>query len=224
MAEAGLALGISAVMGVLWWLISMMTFTPNTTYLQTSAGIAQEPFLWMWGNLGSSTHGWTAATYLATFIVYAGVSVIELFGWSFWAIDNPGSDCFYKFYVSYVGYWFALYGGILTWIFPLLQLILPNTGGLGPGLGGLITAEYGLNSLYLMVANGIMWIVTSLLHIVYVPELKNEILGCKAEGGDRKSEEKEEVSKKDDKIDTFKSEIEGINMKDIEEIGEWDSA
>ena len=186
MAEAGLALGISAIMGSLWWIISMLTFTANTKYLQTDAGIAQEPFIWMWANMGSSTHGWTAATYFATFLVYAVVSVVELFGWSFWAIDAEGSDCFYKFYVSTIGYWMALYGGILPWIFPVLQLVLPNDGGLGPGLAGLISAEYGMNSIYLIVANGIMWIVTSLLHIIYVPDLADEIKYCDPEGDERK--------------------------------------
>ena len=136
----------------------------------------------MWTNLGSTTHGWTAAAYLVTWFVYGMVSVVELFGWSFWAIGNPGSDCFYKFYASTVGYWLALYGGILPWIFPVLQLVLPDTTG---GLGGNVGAEYGLNCIYLIVANGIMWIVTSLLHIIFIPDLGEEIPYCELEEEER---------------------------------------
>ena len=133
----------------------------------------------MWGNLVDAAHGWTAASYLATFIVYLGCSVVELFGWSLWVNgDNP---CFYKFYVTYIGQKFITFGGITPIIFPLLQLILPNEGG---GLDGNLEAEYGYNTIYLSVVNGVMWIVVSLIHIIYVPELEWEILDCEPEKED----------------------------------------
>ena len=136
MAEAGLALGMSSILGTFWWVIAMLTYIPNTVYLQNDAGIPQEPFVWMWSNLGNTVKGWTAASYLVTWIIYAAVSVVELVGWSLWVNETPGADCFFKEYTSTAGYWLILYGGILTWVFPFLQLVLPNVRAGGPGLGG----------------------------------------------------------------------------------------
>ena len=119
----------------------------------------------MWGNFGNPTHGWTAATYLVTFLLHMFISVVELVGWSAWAIEYPGADCFYKYYVSNVGYWLELYGGILTWVFPFLQIVLPSPSG----LNGNYNVEFGFNSIYLTVGNGLMWIAISGLHIAFVP-------------------------------------------------------
>ena len=82
----------------------MLVYVPNLDYLRSIDGIAQEPIIWMWHNLSSKNHGWTAATYLITFIINALVSVVELFGWSFMAAGY-GTACFWKFYVSEIAYW-----------------------------------------------------------------------------------------------------------------------
>ena len=150
----------------------------------------------MWTNLTNSKKGWTAAAYLATFLVYGSVAVVELIGWSLWNIENPGSDCFYYTYVSTVGYWLELYGGILTWLFPLLQLVLPNIGGTsGPGLGGDISTDPGMNSIFLIIGNGLMWILTSLLHIIFVPDLRYELPHCKGKVEEKDAKKKGKGSK-----------------------------
>ena len=221
-------------MGTLWWFITMLTYAPNQTYLETTAGVAQEPIIWLWANLGNSKNGWTAAAYLSTFLVYASVSVVELFGWSFWAIDNPGSDCFYYQYVTTVGYWLELYGGILTWLFAVLQLVLPNTGQAGPGLGGVIDTEFGNNCIFLIVGNGLMWIVTSLLHIIYVPELRDELPHCSGKDvsknskigssklgkGDKKSTSKRQRGNKKGTDKKFTNDT-GLKIDETEDFGDW---
>ena len=185
MGEAGLALGISNILGTLWWVITMLTYAPNSNYLRNEQHIAQEPIIWFWGNLGNSTMGWTAASYFATFIVYATVSVVELFGWSFWASKFEGSACFYKFYTSNIGYWLTLYGGIFTWLWGILQLVLPAESG---GLAGNLAVEYSANAIFLIIGNGVMWITMSLLHIIFVPLLDDEIVSCDFDLAEEKRE------------------------------------
>jgi len=76
----------------------MFSYAPNTVYLRNDAGYPQEPFIWMWGNLGNAKKGWTAASYLVTWIIYGAVSVVELISWSLWANETEGMACFFKEY------------------------------------------------------------------------------------------------------------------------------
>ena len=63
------------------------------------------------------------------------------------------------------------------------------------GLGGNLTAEYGMNALFLTIGNGTMWVIHTLMHIIYVPMLK-EALYCEGdeevEAERKKNIEKEE--------------------------------
>ena len=54
MSDAGLALGISSIIGSLWWVIVMLLYIPNTTYLRSLSGVEQEPIAWMWGNINNA--------------------------------------------------------------------------------------------------------------------------------------------------------------------------
>ena len=120
----------------------------------------------MWGNLGNSKYAWTAGSYLATFIVYSSVSMAEMGAWAFQitGVENP---CSYEYYVTHVSYYIQLYLGLLPCLLPVFQLVLPSPGG----LAGNIQAEFGHNSLLLIVGNVIMYIIGSFLHVTYVPQL-----------------------------------------------------
>ena len=81
---------------------------------------------------------------------------------------------------------------MLPWVFSLLQIAMATTAG---GLGGNLTAEYGMNALFLTIGNGTMWVIHTLMHIIYVPMLK-EALYCEGdeevEAERKKNIEKEE--------------------------------
>ena len=48
------------------------------------------------------------------------------------------------------------------------------------GLGGNLGNEFGHNSLFLTIGGGVMWILHTLMHIIYVPMLK-EALYCEGD-------------------------------------------
>ena len=136
--------------------------------MQTNGGTESEPIAWFWYNLTNPNYGWTAAAYLASFLLYAIVSIVEVIGWAMTLLKDPSGSCFFRWWAETNGYWIMLYAGMLPWLFSLLQISLPGPAG----LGGIISAEYGANAVFLTIGNGLMWIVQTTVHIIYVPLLK----------------------------------------------------
>ena len=62
---------------MLWWIVSMILYLRNTSDLQDSTQTNTIPIVWFWDKLFDTQHGWTAATYLSTFLIHLIVSVVE---------------------------------------------------------------------------------------------------------------------------------------------------
>ena len=118
--EAPLALGLTGIIGSLWWYTLFFVYVPNTNYITSSQNAATEPIAWFWTNLSSGTHGWTAASYLSSFVLYLITSVVEVIGYTMYLVEHEYGACFYRSYASTVGYWLGLYVGMLPWVFSLL--------------------------------------------------------------------------------------------------------
>ena len=83
-------------------------------------GKAVEPIAWLWYNISNVTYGWTAASYLSSFVVYGATSVVEVVGWALYLSHDEPGKCFFRWYSATIGYWFMLYGGMVPWISGIL--------------------------------------------------------------------------------------------------------
>jgi hypothetical protein len=127
--------------------------------------VATVPIVWFWEFLGSSSVGYTAAMYFSTFLLQAFVSVIELIAWVFYMF---GKNWWFGWWVAYPGWYAAVYGLTLPWIFSILQLVLPVLNG---GLGGESESEFGYNSITMTIMNMIMWMSAAMTHAIMAPRL-----------------------------------------------------
>jgi len=172
-----LAIGITAAIGVLWWLVwdlfvYIKTNTSDYTmqyYDYTSNTLTEGlPIGWFWGNLNHPTMGWTAATYLTVFFGYFIVSFIELIGWILWLVESEErgtGSWFFNMWASYVG----LYGSwilyFLTVLFPILQLAQINGDIFLPGW---------INGIVQLTVFTLFWLASGLVHLFMVPYLNYE--------------------------------------------------
>lgn len=103
--------------------------------------------------------------YLTVFLLQAFVSVVEVVAWIFYMF---GKNWLLGWWVAYPGWYGAVYGLTLPWIFSILQLVLPVEEG---GLSGVNTNEFGNNSIAMIILNMIMWINGAAAHALMAPRL-----------------------------------------------------
>ena len=161
----GTMIFIQAAVGTIWWIASMFIYSANASALTTSTGVTTVPIVWFWSNIGSTTYGYTAAKYLSNFLLQAFVSVVEVIAWFFYLFGN---NWWFGWWVAYPGWYAAVYGMTLPWIFAILQLVLPLDDG---GLGATSTLEFGNNSITMTLINMIMWMNAALTHAIMAPRL-----------------------------------------------------
>ena len=87
--DSPLAIGLTGILGAFWWYTLFFVYVPNKDYIQTTTGSATEPIAWFWVNLSNSLHGWTAAAYLCSFILYLMTSVVEVIGYAMYLTRTP---------------------------------------------------------------------------------------------------------------------------------------
>ena len=165
-SDAPLAIGLASLFGSIWWYTLMFVYVANpgqSTSLTLASGVATEPIAWFWSNLIDANYGWTAASYFSSFILYGLTSVVEVIGWAMYLRKDEKGKCFFRWWTETTGFWYMLYGGILPWFFAVLQIF---------ALSSNLAADYGSNSIFLAVGNGFMWIIQTIVHIVYTPLLK----------------------------------------------------
>ena len=76
--------------------------------------------------LSDPVYGWTAATYLSTFIAFLVVSLPELVAWVLYLL---GESFWFAWWANNIGFWFSVVGMGLPVIASMLQLGLPYTQG-----------------------------------------------------------------------------------------------
>lgn len=94
----------------------MFIYNKNGTQIKDSGGNDTVPLIWMWENLTSTTYGWTAANYFATFVLHMITSLMEFI--SFFLFIQ-GKNRWFGFWVSTVGWWGSVLGLMLPWLFAL---------------------------------------------------------------------------------------------------------
>jgi len=158
----GLLLGIQAIIGTVWWLLTMFLYIGNNTSdTLTVSGTASIPFLWMFSNLGTAASMMQALSLLLTFVFYMVVSVVELVAW---IVFMTGDGAFAKLWMGLIGYWGSLIAYVVPPVFAMLHALLAS-----PNLAGVATANGFTHDLFLMIAGFTLWIAHGLLHILFVP-------------------------------------------------------
>jgi len=82
------------------------------------------PLEWFWHNIPNITVGWMAASYMSTFIAYLFVSFVEVCAWIAYA---AGYNHMMRVWAPFA-YWSMIFY-IPSWVFALLQIILPASQG-----------------------------------------------------------------------------------------------
>jgi len=126
----GIMIGISCIMGTIWWITTWFLFLKTNFYdpdMELLNGTAVFPIIWLWENLGSANEGWIAWAYLSFFLGYI-IELVELIAYAFYL---AGSKEFLIFWESFIG----LFASMILLIFgPVLALC---HWMLGTELGGL---------------------------------------------------------------------------------------
>jgi len=127
-----LLVGISSVVGVVWWLVfSMFVYIETSTAdntMCTNSDCTNKivPVAWFWNSTNHTSLNWTALAYLFAWIFYLVISVPEFIFWVMvlakTELENNLAPWLFNMWASYPG----LYGGwilyLLPWVFFAVQL------------------------------------------------------------------------------------------------------
>merc|ERR1719469_101111 len=127
----------------------------------------EPPLAWFWMNLASGTMGWTAASYMSYFWLYALISVVEFASWCMYI---SGDSQFFELW-SRVSTWGSLIAYMIPPLFAALQLWLPATSG---GLPTDVSDGY-INAVMLFMWGLINWLYQFIVHIIFVDRLADHI-------------------------------------------------
>ena len=154
---SAIAMGVQALVGVVWWFICLFVYTPEN---QSYKGLVYVPVGWFWTNLRNPTRGWMAASYLSVFIANILVSFMELFAWFLFMKGVPE--------LHYVWTPFGYFGSIILYAFsPLFALTHMSQPTKQGGLNGVTYAEDYANDMFLMIPGMVYWAYSSITHIWY---------------------------------------------------------
>jgi len=151
---------VQSLIGTIWGLLSMVFYRRNVNVLKDTNGKETVPMIWVWSNLDNGNAGWTAATYLTTWVVNLIVSVMEFVQW---ILLTMGKNRWMTWYTPTIGYGATLLLMPFTWIFPLFQLAFKDSMG---GLNGDESEEFGYNSIWLIVINFFIWVGAAGNHLL----------------------------------------------------------
>jgi hypothetical protein len=185
----GLLLGIQAMVGTAWWLLTMFLYIGTNT----SDTLSSVPFIWMFSNLGSTTLGLQALSMLLNFVFYMVVSVVELVAW---IVFMTGDGEFAKLWIGVIGYWGSLIAYVIPPVIALLHALLDSGSG---GLGGTATSNGFVHDLFLLIGGAVVWIAAGLLHILFVPRflahIDAQVCVCSAEMPEEMAEDASDEDK-----------------------------
>jgi len=157
----------ASMIGTLLWVWSWLYYGKTTYEDKTMYPYGEPPLAWFWMNLASGTMGWTAASYLSYFWLYALISVVEFAAWCMYI---SGDKWFFELW-SVVAKWGSLIAYTIPPIFAMLQLVLPATSG---GLATTVSDGY-INAVMLLIWGAINWLYQLIVHFIYVERLGNHI-------------------------------------------------
>lgn len=135
--------------------------------MKSKAGLDTIPLFWMFDHLTDPNHGWTAASYMTSFVGHILVSLMELIAWFYYQV--AGRPWFLAWWVRNVGGVFSAYFLILPWLFAVFQYAFDEGEG---GLGAEETAEYGKNAIFLFSGNLFIWLNSIAVHMAFGDRLQ----------------------------------------------------
>jgi hypothetical protein len=159
-------IAVSAMIGTLLWLWAMLYYG-KTQYSDSTMVYNQPPIAWFWSNFYNFNLGWTAASYLAYFILYFFVSVMEF---ATWCMYISGDHWLFGIWGQFSGY-AALVTYMLPPLFATFNLALPTVNG------GLADHESNgfVNAVMLAVVGWTNWVFTSAVHLVFMWRLNDHV-------------------------------------------------
>lgn len=127
----------------------------------------EPPLAWFWMNLGSTTLGWTAASYLSYFFIYMLISVVEFGTWCAYISGDPWLFGHW----ARISSWGSLILYFLPPLFALLNLVLPASSG---GISSSTDAGY-INAVMLTCIGFINWLFQWIVHFTFVDRLSDHV-------------------------------------------------
>ena len=155
--DAGIHIGIQAIVGTLWWFLNFFIYIQNVEPLENASNQATLPGIWMWSNLSNSSVGWTAASYFSNFWIYLIVSFGETVAWVLYLAGQPD---WFAWWVTTVG-WYGVFLMFLPPLFAAFQLFLGTPEG---GFAGNSSVDFGNNSVFLLSGGVAVWIQAAVIH------------------------------------------------------------
>lgn len=108
----------SAMLGLAIWAFTLFAYIRTSSADDLMAGTV--PLGWIWLHFTGST-GFTAASYLSFYIIYAIIDFVELIG--LFMFQSGGNRHFLVFWAKYFGAWVSTALKILPWVFALINAI-----------------------------------------------------------------------------------------------------
>jgi len=161
----GHVLGSLSIFTTCWWIILMFVFVRNHSQDENLRNIMDQdsyPIAWFWDYMvkPESPYVYLALALFFGFTTQLIVSVCELIAWILYMLGDP---TWFVFWASVFGYWGSMVLYALPWVFLSLQI--------GITMEGLVTDAPGSYTLFLLIVYVGLWILNSVLHLVYVPRM-----------------------------------------------------
>lgn len=156
----GIILGTQAIIGTIWWLVSMFVYFKNFNAdpdIQTLTGSTSTvPIAWWWERVAEVNGGyrWHAAALMVTFVAYGVVSFMEMIAW-FAYVDSKYT--FARFWFSTGGFWMSIFLYPVPVVLELVHLTLHGS-----------VAFPGSWAIFHMIMGFGLWLFSGLTHIIYI--------------------------------------------------------
>jgi len=150
-------------LGTAWWLATFLLYFKNNgadSDLTALNGGTIFPIGWFWERIAEANgiYNMFALALFFNFFFYGLVSAVEFVAWIFYLNKDP---YFAAFWFSTIGYYGAMFGLPLPWIFCAVYL--------HDELKGVTTIFPATWDIFILVMDLLMWIGITSLHVLYVP-------------------------------------------------------
>jgi hypothetical protein len=159
----GHAIGATAMFTVLWWTLLMFIYVKNNSaddLLRNFLGEEVLPIAWFWERLWEETdiYVYLAIALMWGFVSQIFVSFMEIVAYITWVV---GYQQLFMFWTSIPG----VYGSLVLYAMPWVLLCVQ----LGITMKGKVQAAPGSYVLFLFVVYFTLWLLNSVVHLVFVP-------------------------------------------------------
>ena len=166
----GLILGIASIFTTIWWVVLMFATVKNHSTDDDLRNRAQQtvmPVAWFWERIGETTdiYVYLSIGMMWGFIAQFLVSFVEMITWVIYiaGIKQP-----FMLWASIPGYYGSLVLYAMPWVFLALQWGITQKGK--------VSAAPGSYVIFLFVVYFSLWMINSILHLVFVPRMVAHVM------------------------------------------------